>query len=318
MAERAADDSSKSTSPFLVALVALAVLFVIAFLPRAVAGRHELVGKPAPDFTLDVVHNGEPGARMTLSALQGKPVLLDFWATWCGPCQVEAPILSRVADRYKDRGLVVVGVNTNDRAGLAAGFAAKKKLSYPIVFDEKSSTGDAFHVSSLPTLVLVGKDGTVRAVRTGLVDEGTIDALVGAELLVPAEPRRDAGRARRRTASSSSARSAVKPLRAGTLCGAEGNRTPDLLTASQALSQLSYSPGKGTPSLPPPHRSASIFDRCAHLSSTRCRERARIVRSLPARAGRRRRRRSPSRRARGRRHASARLPRSSHRARPAR
>jgi cytochrome c biogenesis protein CcmG, thiol:disulfide interchange protein DsbE len=129
------------------------------------------------------VHNGEPGAQMRLSSLQGKPVLIDFWATWCGPCQLEAPILSRVAERYRDRGLVVLGVNTSDKAGQAAIFATRKGLSYPILFDDKGLANELYGVEALPTMVMIGKDGTVKAVRTGLVDEGAIDAMIGAELL---------------------------------------------------------------------------------------------------------------------------------------
>ncbi len=170
------------TSPFTIALIAAAVLFALAVLPRLGFSKHALVGKPAPAFSLEVVHNGEPGARLSLDALAGKPVLLDFWATWCGPCQVEAPIVSRVAERYKDRGLVVVGVNTNDKPGLAGPFAAKKRLSFPVVFDSQGDVGDSYDVRSLPTLVMVGKDGKVRAVRQGLVDEAALDAMVQAEL----------------------------------------------------------------------------------------------------------------------------------------
>ncbi len=170
------------TSPFTIALLAAGVLFLLAVLPRLGFSRHALVGKEAPPFALEVVHNGEPGARLSLEALRGKPVLLDFWATWCGPCQAEAPIVSRVAERYKERGLVVVGVNTNDKPGLAGPFAAKKRLSFPVVFDAGGEVGDTYDVRSLPTLVMVGKDGKVRAVRQGLVDEASLDALVQAEL----------------------------------------------------------------------------------------------------------------------------------------
>ena len=169
-------------SPFLLAIVAAVVLVLIALFPRAGVGKHPLVGKPAPELSLEVVHNGEPGARISLAALRGHPVVLDFWATWCGPCKVEAPILSRVADRYRERGLVVVGVNTSDKPGLAAEFARKKALHYPIVFDDGHAS-ESYAVQSLPTLVIVSKDGTVRAVRSGIVDESALDALIGAELL---------------------------------------------------------------------------------------------------------------------------------------
>ncbi len=182
MASSDARDDDKPQSTFYFALVAALVLAAFALLPRLSIGRHPLMGKAAPAFSLEVVHNGEAGARLDLEKFKGHPVILDFWATWCGPCRVEAPILSRVAERYKDRGLVVVGVNTNDKPGLARAFAADKKLSYPIVFDEGSDVGERYGVSSLPTLVLVGKDGTVRAVKTGIVDEASLEAMISAEL----------------------------------------------------------------------------------------------------------------------------------------
>lgn len=166
----------------LVALAALGLLLAFALLPKLVMGRHPLVGKAAPDFTLEVVHNGEPGAQMTLSALQGKPVLVDFWATWCGPCQIEAPILSRVAERYRDRGLVVLGVNTSDKPGRATVFATSKQLTYPILFDAQGMANDLYDVKVLPTMVMIGKDGTIKAVRSGLVDEGAVEAMINKEL----------------------------------------------------------------------------------------------------------------------------------------
>ena len=168
--------------PALLALGALVVLLALIFLPRLSIGQNRLVGQAAPDFNLEVVHNGERGSRLRLGDLQGHPVLLDFWATWCGPCKMEAPLLSRVAARYRDRGLIVIGVNTSDQPGLAGAFAAREALAYPIVFDDQSVANERYGVDVLPTLVLVGKDGKVRAVRAGLVDESALDAMVAAEL----------------------------------------------------------------------------------------------------------------------------------------
>lgn len=158
--------------------VGAAIVLGATLLSRVTVAPNPLVGKDAPDFTLDVVHNGEPGSKLALSAMSGHPVILDFWATWCGPCQVEAPILSRVAERYKDRGLLVVGVDTSDAPGKAGPFAAKKNLAYPIVFDE-AGVADRYGIHNLPTLVVVDKTGKVRAVRTGITDESALDALVG-------------------------------------------------------------------------------------------------------------------------------------------
>jgi len=178
---RTADPEGGLSTGVMAALAAI-VLLVAALFPRFSVATSPLVGKPAPGFALEVVHNGEAGARLDLASLQGKPVILDFWATWCGPCRMEAPILDRVAHRYKDRGLVVVGVNTADAPGRAGPFAAKLNLSYPIVFDATKDVGDAYGVESLPTLVVIGRDGQVKAVRTGLVDEASLEALIAKAL----------------------------------------------------------------------------------------------------------------------------------------
>jgi cytochrome c biogenesis protein CcmG, thiol:disulfide interchange protein DsbE len=168
--------------PWHYGLVALGVLILLAALPRLALHRHPLVGKPAPDFALDVIHNGEPGAKLQLAKLQGQPVLLAFWATWCGVCRAETPALNRVAERYKDRGLVVVGVDTNDKPGLGAPIAKRLGMVYPIVYDDRD-VDDLYGVEALPTLVVVGRDGQVQAVRVGLTDESALDALVSAVLL---------------------------------------------------------------------------------------------------------------------------------------
>jgi thiol-disulfide isomerase/thioredoxin len=140
-----------------------------------------MVGKPAPDVTLPVAANGDDGARMQISSFKGQPVVLDFWATWCGPCNVQAPILDRVARRYEKRGVVVLGINAGEPPELARSFASKKGLSYPILIDDGSAQ-QAYGVGSLPSLVVIGKDGKVLAYLTGVIDEGSLDEIVAASL----------------------------------------------------------------------------------------------------------------------------------------
>ncbi len=173
--------SGKVLYPTIVALVALSVLFGFAILPR-IFPESTLVGRPAPDFALDVVIGGSSGDRIHLSELKGHAVILDFWATWCEPCQVVAPILDRISRKHQDRGLVVVGVNTSDQPGLAPVFAKKKGLSYPIVYDQGEEVARRYGVSNLPTLVVINAEGRVVAIRTGLEDESSIEDLVSQAL----------------------------------------------------------------------------------------------------------------------------------------
>jgi thiol-disulfide isomerase/thioredoxin len=115
---------------------------------------------------------------LELKSLRGHPVILDFWATWCGPCQAESPIVNAVAQRYRDRGLAVIGVNTSDEDGLAALFARKKGLAFPMVYDDGNTIAKQYGVSNLPTLILVSKEGKIVAVRHGVTSDSTLDELV--------------------------------------------------------------------------------------------------------------------------------------------
>ncbi|MCL2777670.1 MAG: TlpA family protein disulfide reductase [Polyangiaceae bacterium] len=135
----------------------------------------------APDFTAAVIANGPEGpgqASLNLAALRGRPVLLDFWATWCPPCQVELPIINGLAARFKDRGLVVVGVNTSDKPGLAADLVVRRAIGFPIVSDEDNAIAQKYNVDNLPTLILVSKEGKVVAVRRGVTSDAELERLV--------------------------------------------------------------------------------------------------------------------------------------------
>lgn len=167
--------------PATVTLLALSVLIGFALLPRLFpTARSAFVGKEAPDFALEILHNGDPGGRVRLKELRGQTVLLDFWATWCRPCQIGAPVLDRVYRRLKEKGVVVVGVNTSDPQGreMAAEFAQAKALTYPIVFDEGDEIAAQYGVTTLPTVVVIDGEGKVVAVRSGLADEAQLEELL--------------------------------------------------------------------------------------------------------------------------------------------
>ena len=171
--------SSERTSGFTIGAVIVAVVVGFALLPRLFPPGSALSGKDAPDVALKLVANAPTdGADVSLSSLRGRAVLLDFWATWCGPCQEEAPIVDRIAQRYRDQGLTVVGVDTSDEAGKAAPFASRHHLTYPIAYDEGQRAAAAYGVENLPTLVLISKAGKVVAVRTGVTKDADLDDLV--------------------------------------------------------------------------------------------------------------------------------------------
>jgi cytochrome c biogenesis protein CcmG/thiol:disulfide interchange protein DsbE len=175
-------DSTRSTT-LAVGLV-LILLAGFALVPRLVRGQSAArVGREAPDFTLDLVANGGSlGAdkpTLTLSELRGRPVLLDFWATWCEPCRLQAPIVEQVARRWRERGLAVVGVNTDmPGQGDPRAFALSHGLSYAIVHDRAGNVAREYDVEDLPTLIVVSRLGKVSAMRTGVTDGADLERLV--------------------------------------------------------------------------------------------------------------------------------------------
>jgi len=123
----------------------------------------ELLGKPAPDFTLKDVDGGE----VKLSALRGKPVLLDFWATWCEPCRESMPHVQSLHEQFKDMGLVVLGIDTNEPADKARQYFADQKYSFANLLGAGNDVVKNYGANSIPRLILIDKDGMVRYAHTG-------------------------------------------------------------------------------------------------------------------------------------------------------
>jgi thiol-disulfide isomerase/thioredoxin len=181
--------SSEASSPLKIVGLVLLLVFGFALLPR-VFSRHapvdEASAPAAADFTLPVIANEQalglqgpsPAPNVTLSDLKGRPVILDFWASWCGPCQMESPIVNRIYQKYRDRGLVVIGVDQDDRPQVGMAWAINHNIAFPIAFDDHGQASRLFAVTAMPTLVLVSKTGKKLVERTGITDEEELDFLV--------------------------------------------------------------------------------------------------------------------------------------------
>jgi thiol-disulfide isomerase/thioredoxin len=154
-------------------------LFVLPYLGVKKAEKSALVGKPAPDFLLPYATPSERGKSQRLSDLQGTAVVLDFWASWCGPCRAQSPVLERVAKAFGPKQLRVLGVGTSDERASIERFLDRSAPGYTSVFDDQDVAASLYHVQGLPTLVVLGKDGTVRAVSTGFTDESELTRIVG-------------------------------------------------------------------------------------------------------------------------------------------
>jgi cytochrome c biogenesis protein CcmG, thiol:disulfide interchange protein DsbE len=111
----------------------------------------------APHFTLQHL-DGSKGT-LSLADLKGKPVIVNFWASWCIPCEDEAPALQKTYERYKDQGLVVVGVDAQDFRADAKRFAKRYGITYPIVYDGKGSTLGKWGVTGFPETFFVDRSG---------------------------------------------------------------------------------------------------------------------------------------------------------------
>jgi thiol-disulfide isomerase/thioredoxin len=123
-----------------------------------------LVGKPAPDINLSLAEKG----KFQLKDHRDKDVvMIDFWATWCGPCVMELPILTEVADSYKDKGVVFYAINLRETTDKIKKFQEDKKLKFTVALDKDGAIGDVYKVEGIPTLVLVDKKGVVQSVHIG-------------------------------------------------------------------------------------------------------------------------------------------------------
>jgi len=122
----------------------------------------------APGFTLERL---DQDGQLSIAELQGKAVVVNFWASWCVPCRDEAPVLQQTYERYRDQGLVVLGIDVNDFRADARRFIERFGLTYPVVYDGKGSTVGKWGVRAFPETFFVDRSGNLVGERiAGAVD----------------------------------------------------------------------------------------------------------------------------------------------------
>ncbi len=147
-------------------------------LPALGAKLHSAIGEPVPDFSLPVVVGGDTGSRQSLLALRGKIVLLDFWATWCGPCRQSLPLIERLAREHKKQNLVVLGINQGETAEIVQQFYAGHDPGYAILSDSDGNVSGQLGINGLPTLVVVDAAGKLRGSIAGVAPYARLERLV--------------------------------------------------------------------------------------------------------------------------------------------
>jgi peroxiredoxin len=135
------------------------VLCLTLFIRNAVGLEPPRIGKPAPDFALNDIN----GKKVTLSEYKGNVIILNFWATFCGPCKEEMPSLNNLFLAFKKDGLIVLAVSTDDSEKPVQSFIKAKGLAFPVLLDKDQQVFfDRYAVLGLPTTFIIDRDGIIR------------------------------------------------------------------------------------------------------------------------------------------------------------
>ena len=155
----------KAAKPSIITSV---VLCLTMLLSSAFAATEQ--NEAAPDFTLKSLK----GSNLKLSEFRGDVVMINFWATWCGPCRQEMPILNDLYLKYRDSGFTLLGVNVEKNTSKAADMIRELKVVYPVLFDIDNTVSKLYKVEAMPSTVLVNRDGNMRYLHRGY-ETGTED-----------------------------------------------------------------------------------------------------------------------------------------------
>lgn len=141
-----------------IVLFALVILWILGCSEGWSTNPAVSVGNPAPEARLESLR--EPGKFVSISDFKGKVLMLDFWATWCGPCIASMPEVQKLWDMYHDKGLEIVGITQEDRT-VVKKFFTLKPLTYPIYLDGSMAANTKYGISEIPTVVIIDRQGKI-------------------------------------------------------------------------------------------------------------------------------------------------------------
>lgn len=147
------------------AVATLTFVMATAVTPVVHAGlaKEEALKGPAADFTL----KNRAGGNLRLADLRGTAVMINFWASWCGPCRQELPILNNLYKQYKDMGFVILGVNIDNDPALADKLLKDIKLDFPVLLDPENKIAESYKVDTMPSSVFIDRNGNARMLHRG-------------------------------------------------------------------------------------------------------------------------------------------------------
>ena len=152
--------------------VLLLILPLMTLLPACGGGQAPQVGKPAPDFKL----LGLDSQMTSLKDYRGKPVILNFWATWCGPCRYEMPFFQQVWEEKSGEGLVILAVNIGEKVSEVKGFIDETGFTFPVLLDSNQDVTLKYNVRSIPSTFFIDSSGVIQDIKVGaFLDETQIE-----------------------------------------------------------------------------------------------------------------------------------------------
>lgn len=141
----------------------LLAVFALLFGTPASQAAMPKVGSVAPDFAL----KSSNGKNLKLSEHRGEVVMINFWATWCGPCRQEMPLLNRLHEQYRKAGFTLLGVSVDDKPQAAQDMARQLGVGFPVLFDSEKQVSRRYDVDAMPTTLIIDRDGKVRYIHRG-------------------------------------------------------------------------------------------------------------------------------------------------------